>query len=209
MSNITYPVNTIDNDDVLLCIPDFIDDKLEKDLLNKFYGEYKDKWEYICFNSRRVMQFGQKYNYFNRNIGVKNNDDLELPEFLINLVKKINNCIKENKILQNYNYFNFCQAIVNEYLPGQGISKHIDNKSYGDLICSISIGEDTNFALSNGSDVITTYLPRKSLLLFSGKYRYKWSHAINKRKTVDKPEKNKIKRVKKNNNRISITFRTI
>jgi len=71
-----------------------------------------------------VQHYGYKYDYKTYNINVKCQP---MPEFL-NLLKLLltDICIQLNIINNDYE---FNQCIVNNYLPGQGISKHIDVKN--------------------------------------------------------------------------------
>lgn len=100
------------------------------------------------------------------------------------------------------------QIIVNHYKPGQGISAHTDISDYGDIILSLGLGEDTNFLFRGENEVVKALHPRRSLLVFGGKYRHKYTHEIPGRKTVDYPYNiNDGKILKKQNDRISLTMR--
>lgn len=90
------------------------------------------------------------------------------------------------------------QVIINEYLPGQGISPHIDCiPCFGEVICSLSLF--SSYVMDFIKDKkISMLLEPKSLLILSGSSRYDWKHGIAARKTDIY-----------NNSRISITFRTI
>jgi alkylated DNA repair dioxygenase AlkB len=99
------------------------------------------------------------------------------------------------------------QVIVNEYLPGQGISAHVD--------CVPCFGE-TIAILSLGCSVVMTFqcaatgarremaLPACSLLTLSGPARYDWLHGIPARKSdmIDGARTPRLRRV-------SLTFRSV
>jgi len=90
-------------------------------------------------------------------------------------------------------------CIVNEYLPSQGISAHVENFRFGEPVCSLTLGSGDYmrfhelFSPHDGSvrsfkaaqaprtgrreDV---WLPCSSLVALSGEARYKWQHEITK-----------------------------
>lgn len=91
----------------------------------------KLKWSPITSskNSRVVQHYGFTYNYRDSNVDQKADP---IPEFLIPLqilLKDI--CLQLEIIKEDYT---FNQCIVNNYLPGQGISKHIDSRKFGGVI---------------------------------------------------------------------------
>jgi alkylated DNA repair dioxygenase AlkB len=131
---------------------------------------------------RRVQHYGYKYDYKARG----NLEYLgEIPEFL-----------KEIDV-----GFKFNQVIVNEYLPGQGISPHIDLPSvFGGCIASLSLGSSCVMEFTKGSTKIPLLLPQRSLLILTDEARYQWKHAIPTRK-----QDNGIARTR----RVSITFRMV
>ena len=96
------------------------------------------------------------------------------------------------------------QVIVNEYLPGQGISPHINCIScFGNVICSLSLLSPCVMDFIE-EEKISILLEPSSLLLLTGSSRYNWKHGIAARKS-DIYDSNKIIRQR----RISVTFRTI
>ena len=99
------------------------------------------------------------------------------------------------------------QAIVNEYLPGQGISAHIDCvPCFDDVIGSLSMGSAVIMQFSNPKtgENREILLRERSLIVLSGPARYEWQHAIPGRKT-DVLRGLKIERTR----RLSLTFRTV
>ncbi len=83
------------------------------------------------------------------------------------------------------------QAIVNEYMPGQGIGMHADAASFGPVIVSLSLAADQAMRFRRGTvrpyqrdgldgDEIVT-LPRRSALVLTGRARTNWMHGICRR----------------------------
>lgn len=95
MSKLFYVENIFDQDQIL-------------EIINKL------EFVPITSNSRKVVQFGYKYQYFSDNLEVTT----PIPEEL-NFNKRISNILGKE--------VNFDQLIINKYEPGQGISPHIDN----------------------------------------------------------------------------------
>ena len=74
--------------------------------------------------------------------------------------------------------------IINEYLPGQGISAHIDcEPCFDDCIVSISLGwaYEMEFQHAATTSTSTLMLAPGSLLVLSGLARYEWTHQIRPR----------------------------
>lgn len=115
------------------------------------------------------------------------------------------------------------QATVNEYMPGRGISAHVDtHQAFQDGVVSVSILDDIvmefSWAVPGDSRYYATteeeyairskthylVLPRRSLLLIRGEARYAWSHRIPAR-TTDLVEQVR----KERSRRLSITYRSV
>ncbi|MFO7565373.1 MAG: alpha-ketoglutarate-dependent dioxygenase AlkB [Enhygromyxa sp.] len=97
------------------------------------------------------------------------------------------------------------QVIVNEYLPGQGISKHVDCKPcFGPVIASLSLGGATTMVLQRDADKLELRLPPRSLLVLADEARYRWTHMIPARKN-DMIAGQRVARAR----RVSLTFRTV
>src|SRR5690606_19132330 len=98
------------------------------------------------------------------------------------------------------------QLIVNEYTPGQGISKHIDCKPcFGPVVASLSLGGATTMVLQHGREQkVDLRLPVRSLLVLADDARYEWTHMIPARASdmVDGVRRARARRV-------SLTFRTV
>lgn len=99
------------------------------------------------------------------------------------------------------------QVIVNEYLPGQGISPHIDcTPCFEDSIVSISLGSDCVMNLINPTDKrqVDVLLSARSVMSLCGEARYQWQHGIKSVKN-DFYNGQRIARER----RVSLTFRKV
>ena len=153
--------------------------------------------------SRRVQHYGYKYDYKAKAVS-----DLIRLEIIPNWLDIISTKLKlENHFKEEPN-----QIIINEYIPGQGISNHIDcEPCFGNVIASLSLASDIVMNFTNVNDsafqighIVPILLPRRSLLIITGNARYNWQHGIKKVKW-DTFNNLKLKR----NRRISITFRNV
>jgi len=151
-----------------------------------------DEQSWLSDLKRRVQHYGYKYDYKAR--AIKQSLHLgELPDWLLILAQKLH---YDNLISELPD-----QVIVNEYLPGQGISPHIDCvPCFTDTIISLSLGSPCVMELNT----IPILLEPKSLVVLKDDARYKWTHSIPARKT-DKFEGQVITRER----RISLTFRRV
>lgn len=151
-----------------------------------------DEQQWLSDLKRRVQHYGYKYDYRNANqvyyLGL-------IPKWLIPLCDKlVNDGIKDATN----------QVIINEYLPGQGISQHVDCiPCFNDVICSLSLGSACSMEFIK-EEKLSVFLDRRSLLILSGEARYNWKHGIAARK-YDLDCGVKVMRSR----RISITFRTV
>lgn len=97
------------------------------------------------------------------------------------------------------------QVIINEYLPGQGISAHVDCAAcFGPIIASLSLGSACIMRFSRQPVRIEKTLAAQSLLVLTGEARGKWTHEIPARKSdlIDGRKQTRSRR-------LSLTFRTI
>ena len=161
----------------------------------------KLKWEPITnsINSRMVQHYGYKYNYKNNSVDEKID---ELPDFL-NIYKRFLTDICHQLELIDESY-EFNQCIINNYLPAQGISKHVDSKSYGKVIGCFTLGSGASMVFKNGEEKKEIYVKPNSLYIMSDDARYVWTHEMPSRKS-DLVDNNKIKR----DRRVSLTFRNV
>ena len=180
--------------------PDFLVASEEDGLLTHIDGS-----EWLTDLSRRVMHFGYKYDYTSRRL-----DETArigpLPEWLAQLSNTVHEVAStEAKQLLDPDQ-PFEQAIINEYLPGQGIAPHIDRDCFGPLVATVSLGSAVNmdFCCDSTGDEYQQRLAPRSLVLLHGDARSKWRHGIAKRHS-DTWDGQRTKRQR----RVSITFRTI
>lgn len=174
----------------LTYIPNYIS-KIEHDSLISKIDSNTWSTEMI----RRVQHYGYKYNYKQRRIDISMKIS-DLPDWLDDIASEL----KEKNILTEKPD----QVIINEYLPGQGISTHIDcEPCFTDEIVSISLGSRCIMDITKGK-TIKYLLDVGSLILLKGEARYEWSHGIKPIKTDDYFGQ-KINRRR----RISLTFRKV
>lgn len=177
----------------LTYIPDFITREEECSLTTNIDSQF-----WLKDLKRRVQHYGHKYDYKARAV----TDDSylgPLPSWLEPVSRK----------LYDDGIFPATpdQAIVNEYLPGQGISAHIDCvPCFGDTIASLSLGSPAimQFNRQASGEKKEILLLSRSLIVLSGEARYEWTHAIPARKT-DIIDSFKIERGR----RMSLTFRNV
>jgi alkylated DNA repair dioxygenase AlkB len=147
---------------------------------------------------RRVQHYGWRYDYQNRRSGPR---DFIGP--LPDILNQLGHQVAAHFSLPHA----FNQAIVNEYLPGQGISAHMDCvRSFGPTIVSLSLGSSCTMVFSNPKSGQTRQcrLHPRSLLMLQGEARSVWTHGIAPRKT-DTVQGLTLPR----NRRVSITLRCV
>lgn len=165
----------------------------EHDAIVKELEESKD-WQPVHAESRCVLQFGYAYDYASHG-RTPLKETKAIPEFL-------RGCVREAE--SRFPGVKFNQVIVNRYLPGQGISAHIDRDSFGPFIVCFSLGTVSGrMVFRNGDKKFELEVPPRSLYAMTGEARYKYTHEMKPvpkrgQKLFDKP------RV-----RYSITLRTV
>ncbi len=177
----------------LTYISDFISAQ-EQDLLLSQIGQ--KPW--LADLKRRVQHYDYKYDYKSRAVG---SDAYlgPLPDWLLSTSKRLH----DDGIFPSVPD----QVIVNEYLPSQGISAHIDCvPCFADTIASLSLGSSCVMEFSNpkADDKNSIVLEDRSLIVLSGPARYEWQHAIPARKS-DIIDGVKTERAR----RVSLTFRNV
>ncbi len=177
----------------LAYIPAFITQDEERALIGVI-----DKSPWITDLKRRVQHYGYKYDYRAR--AVTHDSYIgPLPDWISVMAERLH-AQGVFKTVPD-------QAIVNEYMPGQGISAHVDCvPCFYDTIASLTLKSGASMQFQNA---LTTqkeehYLEERSLIALSGAARYKWTHAIPARKS-DRVSGFKIERQR----RVSLTFRTV
>lgn len=144
----------------------------------------KQPWDTTL--SRRVQQYGYSYAYKS-----ESRDILPVPPWAYSLLETCRGVlpIPETPLDK-------LQVIVNEYEPGQGISKHIDNPhQFGEWVLTVSLGSPATMVFSKEEKEIPILLERRSAYLMTGDSRYSWKHSIPARKGD------------RTGTRISVTFR--
>ena len=147
---------------------------------------------------RRVQHYGYKYDYKARRV-VRDMRIGKLPEWLEELAEKLCRDRHMPKVAD--------QVIVNEYKPGQGISRHIDcEPCFDDTIVSLSLGSGCVMDFINKFDKKkrSVWLEPRSIVVLKNEARYEWLHGIAARKT-DEWDGQKYERQR----RVSLTFRKV
>lgn len=147
---------------------------------------------------RRVQHFGYRYDYKARTV---TSDAYlgPLPGWLEHLGRR----------LVDLGYFDIQpdQVIANEYMPGQGISAHVDcEPCFGDTVVSLSLLSQCEmvFRERRSKAVLATILEPRSIITLKGASRYDWTHEIPGRKS-DMINQVRLERSR----RVSLTFRKI
>lgn len=170
-------------------LPDFTSAEEERTLI-----EIIDHQPWLNDLKRRVQHYGYKYDYKARAV-MANSYLGSLPDWLMPITQKLP--FKPDQAPD--------QVIVNEYLPGQGISAHVDCvPCFSDAIASLSLGSGAVMQFTNGQERHDLFLEARSLIILSGPARYEWTHAIPLRKS-DMVNGFKIERGR----RVSLTFRSV
>ena len=158
-----------------------------------------DEHQWLDDLKRRVQHYGFKYNYKARKVDMDMRIG-ELPEWLNRLSEKLYEDGYMPEVAD--------QVIVNEYLPGQGISSHIDcEPCFKDTIVSLSLGSGCVMNFTNRFDKtkkIPVWLAPRSLVVLNGEARYEWLHGIAARKW-DEWDGQRHDRER----RVSLTFRKV
>ncbi len=165
-------------------------------LLNQIDNVHQHQW--LDDLKRRVQHYGFKYDYRARKVNLDMRIG-ELPKWLEELSCKLHEDRHIPEIAD--------QVIINEYLPGQGISSHIDcEPCFEGTIASLSLGSGCVMNFTHKSDrsrKIPVWLEPRSLIVLTGEARYDWLHGIPARKS------DKWKGHHKRKRRVSLTFRKV
>jgi alkylated DNA repair dioxygenase AlkB len=146
--------------------------------------------------ARRTQHYGYVYDYRAKSVDTSMRLG-ELPTWL-------------NRIAQHLHYDGLVpalpdQAIINEYLPGQGIASHTDSApSFGEVIISLSLAAPVVMEYKKDDQIVPILLEPQSLVVMRGAARYEWTHGIPKRKQDIVNGQTLIRE-----RRLSITFRNV
>lgn len=147
---------------------------------------------------RRVRHFGYRYDYRAR-VATPENRIGPLPDMLQGLAERL--------VADGFFSDVPDQVIAKDYLPGQGISAHIDcEPCFGYVIVSLSLLSacEMRFACLESGETRAVILPPRSLLVLAGSARSSWTHAIPARRS-DVIDGMRLMRQR----RVSLTFRTM
>ncbi len=157
-----------------------------------------DQQPWLSDLKRRVQHYGYHYNYVRRSV-----DSMSylgpLPDWAARLARRLT----EDQGMEHVPD----QVIVNEYLPGQGVSSHIDCiPCFGPTVVSISLGSACVMLFTHATEgtQVPILVEAGSLVVMSGDARFRWKHSIPARK-ADVVGERKIVRGR----RVSLTFRTV
>jgi alkylated DNA repair dioxygenase AlkB len=145
---------------------------------------------------RRVQQFGYLYDYRARRVLAESHLG-PLPEWLEPVARTVGSAVNSSNVPD--------QVIANEYLPGQGISAHIDcEPCFGPVVASLSLLSHCEmvFRSTDPGAKVSIILEPRSLIVLSDEGRYQWTHEIPARKS-DTINGQRQKR----HRRVSLTFR--
>jgi alkylated DNA repair protein alkB family protein 8 len=181
----------------LILIPEFIDDELEKKLLNIVSWELDDQQ----LKHRQVKHFGYEFLYGVNTVDPKKPLEQKIPSDC-NVLWTV---MKEK--CPEFSWFEPDQMTINKYQPGQGIPPHADTHSpFLDPIVSLSLGSDIVMEFKRKGVTCNVLLKRKSMLIMSGESRFGWLHGITP-KTMDIVPANGHLTTIKRDVRYSYTFR--
>jgi alkylated DNA repair dioxygenase AlkB len=177
----------------LTYLPDYIGAEAEKHLLGII-----DELPWLDALQRRVQHYGYRYDYKARKVAPEMYLG-PLPDWAAQLAVRLHRDGRFERVPD--------QLIVNEYQPGQGISKHVDCvPCFGPTVASLSLGSGCALEMANkkaGLKVALALAPR-SLLVLQHEARYQWTHAVPARKKDHVGGKTAIR-----GRRVSLTFRTV
>ena len=172
--------------------PDFVSEDIADKLL-----QHMDSEVWSTELKRRVQHYGYRYDYKAR--AIHSSDHLgPLPDWLDAFITY---ALPAPVMPDRPD-----QVIANEYLPGQGISAHIDCvPCFNGTIASLSLASATTMVFTHPSGSRQElYLQPRSLIVLSGNARFKWRHAIPARKS-DTVDNARVPRRR----RVSLTFRKV
>jgi len=130
-----------------------------------------DKQPWCTDLARRTQHYGYKYDYKTR--------ELFPAELFPVWCRDLINTLIEIDIIPSYPD----QMIINEYQPGQGITKHIDSNVFANQIISVSLGSSCEMVFQQGNVENKMILEPRSVLSFQDQARYQWYHSIPARKS--------------------------
>lgn len=179
----------------LIYTEDFISEETEKKLL-----DFVDSQLWNTDIARRTQHYGYKYGYKQEPM-VKLGD---IPQIFLDALGKSRKWFGET----NDKRVQPDQVIVNEYIPGQGINAHIDDRvKFGAVVASLTLNSGCEMEFQSKIEPIETikkYLAPRSMVWLTKDARNIWSHQI-------RPRRNDVVNGKKipRGRRVSITYRKV
>ncbi|MEU9114382.1 alpha-ketoglutarate-dependent dioxygenase AlkB [Streptomyces sp. NPDC048483] len=151
---------------------------------------------------RRVQHYGRRYDYGRRSVAAEGPDAVApaVPAWLREVAARL----ADEGVMDRQ----ADQVIVNEYLPGQGISAHVDCvPCFGPVVAAVSLGSGCVMDFSDPGTGTKAGAPLApgSLCVMTGPARFTWRHAIAARKSDPGPAGGRVPRGR----RVSVTFRTL
>ena len=176
---------------------EFITKEEEQELVDQI-----DQCKWSRQLKRGVQQYGWRYDYRQREVDASMRLG-ELPDWAATLAQRL---VDEGLVDEPPD-----QLIVNEYLGNQGISAHIDQPhSFAEQVATISLLETWSMVFRDCDTrrKVGKPLERRSVAVFTGDARYRWTHEIPGRKYERELVGEKRRRIKRDR-RISLTFRKV
>ncbi|GLZ06194.1 alpha-ketoglutarate-dependent dioxygenase AlkB [Actinomadura sp. NBRC 104412] len=175
----------------LVCLDRWLDEDEQRRLVAEI-----DAAPWSSQLKRRVQHYGHRYDYGNRSVGGA--PAPPLPAWAVALARRLHEDGHFDRPPD--------QVIVNEYLPGQGISAHVDRvPSFGPVVASVSLLSACVMEFTHPEDGtrVPVSLDVGSLCVMTGPARFTWRHSIPARKTDPGPN-GRVPRGR----RVSVTLRT-
>src|SRR4051794_16414182 len=166
----------------------WLDDDAQRALMARIDAE-----QWATELRRRVQHYGYRYDYGRRGVAERTT---AVPAWAGALADRLH----ADGLMERAD-----QVIVNEYLPGQGISAHVDCvPCFGPVVAAVSLGSAYTMDFLHDGESHPVRLEPGSLCVMTGPSRYTWKHRIAARQSDPGP-RGRIPRGR----RVSITFRTI
>jgi alkylated DNA repair dioxygenase AlkB len=149
----------------LTYLPDYLTAEQHDDFLAVL-----DTYPWLTDLARRVQHYGYRYDYKARTVAPEMYLG-PLPDWAAELAQRLH--------AEGWFASEPDQLIVNEYEPGQGISKHVDCvPCFSDTVVSISLGSTCVMELARGKVKVPLLLRPRSAIILQEDARYDWTHAI-------------------------------
>ncbi|HEX4055346.1 MAG TPA: alpha-ketoglutarate-dependent dioxygenase AlkB [Tepidisphaeraceae bacterium] len=180
---------TVPNIEGMTYVSDFLSQTEQETVLEEI-----DRQPWRDDLKRRVQHYGYRYDYKARRVDPSMFLG-RLPSFVMPMANKL---VERSLFSQRPD-----QLIVNEYLPGQGITAHIDcEPCFAGAIAMVSLGwaYEMEFIHSQTRDVRAILLAAGSALVITGPARYDWQHQIRARRNDRGVPRQR---------RVSLTFRNV